>query len=433
MVRTIVAVLLAVTAAGSAHAADRLIVYPIRAEGSDVEISDTLSDIVAEQITAATDYDVLTYEDIRNVIEYGALKQILGSDDEGGQALMEASRRAEAKLIVKGSLAALGSARVLTLTLISTEDGSALRRIQQTLYGDVAQISASLRTASQALMSDLDEKVASSISETAFERVYLAEKPKTWSLRVLPGFRLPMGGAFSGDGVFHAKVPQGLLQIEAGYLPWQYLEIGFGVSLAYGTERPILQGRLGSVDSSFDPVSGDPRTIASVTVLESRPRFNLWNLRLGPHVLVRPSNGIFLPYAAAGIGLAVEQREIKNVWVSAVIPALGGTACPAYSEYDAELGGCSLSARLRPDDPAAWRVGGAVHIRIGAELLLMEHLALHGAVGYDLQIFDTESKTIAVRSSDTYDGSATIGFTDIYALPAIEHSLFAQLGVLIYL
>jgi len=433
MTRIAVAALLAVSTGSSVRAADRVIVYPIRTADNEADVSDTLSDIVAGQIAAASSHDVLTIEDIRNLVEQGALEQLLGADDGATEALVEVSRRAAADFIVKGSLAELGSARVLTLTLIRTDDGSAVRRIQQTLYGDVAQISASLRTASQALMSELEEDLANSISEQAFERVYLGEKPKSWSLRALPGLRLPVGDLFSSAGVYHARVPQGTLHIEAGHLVRQFLEVGFGMRVAFGTERPILQGRLGVVDNGFDPVSGDARTVASVTVLESHPRINLWSLEIGPHLLFRPSNGILLPYVAVGLGLAVEQREIKNVWLSAVLPALGGSACPPYSSYDAEVAGCPLSSKLRPNDPAGWRVGGAAQVRVGAELLLVEHIALHAAVSYGLRIFDTDSRTVAVSSADFYGSDATVVFTDVYALPAVEHSLGAYLGVLMYL
>ncbi len=64
---------------------------------------------------------------------------------------------------------------------------------------------------------------------------------------------------------------------------------------------------------------------------------------------------------------------------------------------------------------------------------LVEHLALHAAVSYGLRFFDTESRTVAVSAADPYDGDATVVFTDIYALPPVEHSLAAYLGLLMYL
>ena len=244
----------------SSARAERVLVYPIKTGPALSDISETLTDIVAEQVASTSGHEVLTYEDLQGLVEAEALNQALGSDD--AEALLRIGEKARADYIVKGTVAELGSALALTLTLLKTADASAQKRVQQTLYGDTAQVSASLRTASQALMSQVDGAAASSMSAKAFHRVYVGERPKTWNARVGAGGRTPTGSASSPRGVPYVRSPQVALVVDVGRMLFPSVEGGLSLSAGFGSAEPTLQGRLGIVDEGVDPIGGQPRTVS---------------------------------------------------------------------------------------------------------------------------------------------------------------------------
>ena len=434
---------LSIPFASSAAGTERLVVYPLQTEEGFGEVSNTLADIVANQIAQVVDYEVLTYDDLRNVVEYEALKQALGQD-QSDEVLVAVSEKANAAYIVKGSLAKLGSAKSLSLTLIQTVDASVLRRINQTLYGDVAQVSASLRTASQALLSELSETQAESISAQAFKQVYWGEKPKTWDIRISAGPHTPMGLTQSERGAPLIRANQWKLQANVGRFVSQSVEMGLFFSVAHGSAEPVLQARLGIRDETTDPTNDDPVEKKSINVLTSIPSFSVTTFQFGPQVLLRPSTGTFLPFVAAGVGIALDKREVKNVVVVDFLPALGGGNCDlqAYTVHNPEESTCEITATLEPTQSAKWRLGGALQISVGAELVLADQVAIRVAIGYGLQAYGSKSETVLVQAKQSYTGSeldidpgynpGEVTFSDFYARPRMEQSFSSELGMLFY-
>ncbi|MBI5528767.1 MAG: hypothetical protein HY897_20750 [Deltaproteobacteria bacterium] len=421
--------LLAVMAGGPQADKPRVVVYPFSTTGLPESVGSSLSEVVATQVARSGRYDVLTWQNIFALLKIEEVKQALGTDDP--KQIVKVSEKFNAAFIITGNVNQLGGAYVVSLQLVNVAAVKVDRRITQTLYGDASQISASLRTASQALVAEMSPEKAQSVSEKAFESVLLSEVPKTLNARLSAGYRFPLGAAQNDSGLFFVRAPQAVVSLDTGWMAAQWLETGLAVSFGLADGGEAFQGRLATLDSTSDPISGAPKEIVGVTVLDMKPVFSVRDLTIAAQARLRPPVGVFLPYVAFRAGAALDRREVRSEKAASAFPGVGGTACPGWATYDEASGACLADVDLAPTSEVSWRTGFAAGASAGLDLLLSRHFGLTAGVGYEIRYWGSE-EDVDLTASSTYAGppSGAVTFVDRYKLPSFEQSLVATVGVL---
>src|SRR5690606_26161542 len=116
----------------------RLLVMDLKATEALAPSSRALTQVVAEQASRSSGYEIVSTEEIRAALEREAEMQLLGCDDSG--CLAEIAGALDAELLVSGVLEQTpDGAPVVTLSLLNTRALVTVNRVALTWRGDNAR------------------------------------------------------------------------------------------------------------------------------------------------------------------------------------------------------------------------------------------------------------------------------------------------------
>ncbi len=114
--------------AASTHVAEhrRVLVLDLRNDGAAPEHARSITDSVVVGLSRFKEFEVISSEDMRRLIENESDKQSMGCNDE--TCLVELANAMGAQLIVHGSIAKLDSLHVVNLSLFDAKAGKSVQR-----------------------------------------------------------------------------------------------------------------------------------------------------------------------------------------------------------------------------------------------------------------------------------------------------------------
>lgn len=107
----------------------KLLVLDLKANDVDPNTVKTIQGIVTARLAEYPELEVISGEDMRNLVQLEAERQSMGSCSEEASCMAELADALGAELVVFGSVGALDSARVLNLNLFDSKSAMGLGRI----------------------------------------------------------------------------------------------------------------------------------------------------------------------------------------------------------------------------------------------------------------------------------------------------------------
>ncbi|MDP2343315.1 MAG: hypothetical protein Q8O67_20320 [Deltaproteobacteria bacterium] len=156
LVVALVALSLPAQAAGGGPKARSILVLELRGEASVVDHSTltTITSTVAAAVSKRKGLNVLTAQDVKNLVDIEAQKQMLGCTSGSESCLAEVANAMGAELVLSGDVGKLGSAYVINLNLFDASKARSLGRENLTV-NDLAQLPSLLESSIGSLLSPI--------------------------------------------------------------------------------------------------------------------------------------------------------------------------------------------------------------------------------------------------------------------------------------
>lgn len=126
---TVACLALSASPAARAEKGPKLLVQDLKAEGVEAHEASAVSTAACHALAKSKTYDVLCGDDLRNMMQFGALAASFdGCADEACYAGM--AKALEARFVVSGKVTKLGKLYVLSLSMFDTKSGKPAGRTE---------------------------------------------------------------------------------------------------------------------------------------------------------------------------------------------------------------------------------------------------------------------------------------------------------------
>lgn len=113
----------------------KLLVTDLAAAGVEERVSSAVTRLIATEIARRDAFDVISGEDLRRMVELEAEREAVGCTNDAS-CLAEVAGALGAQRVVFGDVTRLGSALIVSLTLLDSQSASAIGRSSQKVAGE---------------------------------------------------------------------------------------------------------------------------------------------------------------------------------------------------------------------------------------------------------------------------------------------------------
>ncbi|MBN2493601.1 MAG: PEGA domain-containing protein [Deltaproteobacteria bacterium] len=139
----------------------RIAVLDLREKGVTKEVVDLLTGTVARKLQSYGIFDVLSREDLRNMLRHGQDMQYLGCDEPS--CFAQLGGKIGTDYIVSGTVGMVGKRYVINLQLIEIKTSSVLERVDRQFEGTLDMLLDEVRTASHQVVAKMLEAASGAL------------------------------------------------------------------------------------------------------------------------------------------------------------------------------------------------------------------------------------------------------------------------------
>lgn len=248
----------------SALSKPRIMFSPLRAQGVQESLADTLTDLVIFELSRPKLADIVSDNDLTAALDHQAKQNLLGCDED---CMVNLARQLECSHIIHGSVGKLGQSMVLNLSVLDISDSSVISRQSQILQGTGQQWLPAIQLAANQILQATTEPPPSESGDAqalvdSLEDLHTAQRPKTWNITLSTG----IGYMFSGLENAGLTQPLFMGQLSFDYSLEDWFLLGFETTfvLNQGSTQTaeesdvevLLRGYYGAIRAIFRKSTG---------------------------------------------------------------------------------------------------------------------------------------------------------------------------------
>ena len=432
-----------ITPLAQAAESERLLMLDITPHGVPNEVAASLTDLLELEIERGRLYQVISQQDLRNLIKLEEHKLLLGKDEQTNENLAKIANQVDAPYLLASSLGRVGKAYLLSLELLDAKQVKVVRRVSQTLIGEPEELVGSLRSAVLAIT--LEEKgVTPDISAELIDKLKIAEKEKAIYLAFSTAYEVPVGLKASEDSILVFRPTFYHLRVDAELPLWPWirlfgsLSVGTTINETFMTEDNHTTGVF--LDGSTDQV-GYRLQAAQVSLDYSALR-----IPIGFGIKFAPDTGRFVPYALAGLGVSWQKYSFEDATIGVLREHNEDQTCsPPFSPYTPpgqQYPFCEIRGQAMKPEGDLDTLGLDATAAAGVEWLLTHHIGIKAEVRYHMTYAIKDTADLRLKyegESQPYEVTTPTGpetrvdkYYELFAVQRIHHGVVFSAGMIAY-
>ena len=432
----------------------RLAVMDLKPQGVEPEIAKNLTDLLTLEMDKLDQYEVISRQDMIDVLNAEAQKQALGCDEP--DCFKDVSRMLNARFLLTGTIGKLGNTYLLSLKLIDMDSAKVLRRVNQSLVGKSEELIGSLKAAVFALVAEDRPAGESELTLSMLNQLKIAQRLKIFNINLKGGIESPLGRAEDPDsGLLYIRPTYYVVNLDVGYHVLQWLHLVLSTGMHYSSSDFKVQNKL--IWGSDLPGGDQSVETTEAIAIESTVDYKAMRIPFDFLVKFQESNGTFLPFFAAGLGVSYSSFSsdkekatlIRGAKILNDSVALGDAeraafeSCTPPLSKSAESSVCQQDLTLASDKSSVTGMNLDVVAAAGFDYLFSKHFGVTLEGRYNMvHAFNSDGYEISYTSdrvkydlsgdtASTADDAESI-YKDLFPIKSTYHSVMILGGVMVY-